>query len=85
MDKKNLMSQATQSVNKLATQNLPSELTELSEEVLSEVRGGWLNPDIIVVGPIKWPPIIELCCFCWNPPNPPIKDFPDINHIGSIK
>jgi bacteriocin leader peptide (microcyclamide/patellamide family) len=73
MDKKNLMSQAAQPVDNLSIEDLPIELAELSEEVLSEVRGGWINPDIII-GPVKvFPPKIELCCFCRNPPQIPIS------------
>jgi bacteriocin leader peptide (microcyclamide/patellamide family) len=40
MDKKNLMFQATQPINKLTIEDLPSELAELSEEDLSQVKGG---------------------------------------------
>lgn len=72
MDKKNLMSQAAQPVDNLSIEDLPIELAELSEEVLSEVRGGWRIPDII--GPVEvFSPKIELCCFCWNPPQIPIS------------
>jgi bacteriocin leader peptide (microcyclamide/patellamide family) len=42
MDKKNLMFQATQPINKLTIEYLPSELAELSEEDLSQVKGGSL-------------------------------------------
>ena len=85
MDNKNLRSQAIQPVNNLTLQDLPSELAELSEEVLSEVRGGWRNPDIL--GPVKVLPrdIIELCCFCWSPSNIDIWEFTHIDVIGIAK
>jgi len=40
MDKKKLMFQATEPINKLTREDLPSELAELSEEDLSQVKGG---------------------------------------------
>ena len=40
MDNKDLMTPGNDSVNPLTIQNLPIELAELSEEVLSQVRGG---------------------------------------------
>ena len=71
MDKKNLASQAAQSVNNLTRQNLPSELAELSEEDLSQVRGGWRildNLDNVVT----FQPIEEPWCFCWSISDPDI-------------
>jgi hypothetical protein len=40
MDNKDLMTPGNDSVNPPTIQNLPIELAELSEEVLSQVRGG---------------------------------------------
>jgi bacteriocin leader peptide (microcyclamide/patellamide family) len=37
MDKKNLMPQAAQPVNRITTGQLPAELAELSEEALSQL------------------------------------------------
>jgi bacteriocin leader peptide (microcyclamide/patellamide family) len=37
MDKKNLMPQVAQPVNRISTGQLPAELAELSEEVLSQL------------------------------------------------
>ena len=37
MDKKNLMPQVAQPVNRIATGQLPAELAELSEEALSQL------------------------------------------------
>ena len=65
MDKKNLIFSATHPVNNSPIQDLPMELVELSEEVLSQVWGGstyYWRPD-------------DLCCTCtWNPPDdlPPL-------------
>jgi hypothetical protein len=46
MIKKNLMSQIDQSLNNLTIQDLPIDLVELSEEVLSQVRGGRIANDV---------------------------------------
>jgi bacteriocin leader peptide (microcyclamide/patellamide family) len=62
MDKKKLVSQSAQPVTNLIPY-LPSELAELSEEDLSQVRGGWINPGDI---PVLEAPV-ELCCWCWAP------------------
>jgi bacteriocin leader peptide (microcyclamide/patellamide family) len=40
MHKKNLIPQATQPVNRITIQGLPTELVELSDEALSQVWGG---------------------------------------------
>jgi bacteriocin leader peptide (microcyclamide/patellamide family) len=78
MDKKKLVSQSAQPVTNLI-QDLPSELAELSEEDLSQVRGGWTNPgDIAVLEPLS-----EGGCFCWTP-NPDIytASEPTINIVA---
>jgi hypothetical protein len=66
MDKKKMIFQATQPVNNLTMQDLPIELAELSEEVLSEVRGGEINlfreNKIPVLKPIN--PLLCCCSFC---------------------
>jgi Family of unknown function (DUF5837) len=77
MDKKNLIFQATQPANNSPIQDLPIELVELSEEVLSQVWGGSLH----YAAP--WQPD-DLCCTCvWNPPDDPLPpldpfDFGDV-------
>lgn len=65
MNKKKMMSQATQPVNNLTIQDLPIELVELSEEVLSEVGGGGINlPNLDLT---VWKPINPtLCCCSWD-------------------
>jgi bacteriocin leader peptide (microcyclamide/patellamide family) len=40
MDKKNLMPIATGPVNRTTTEELPGQLTELSEEALQQIIGG---------------------------------------------
>jgi bacteriocin leader peptide (microcyclamide/patellamide family) len=40
MHKKNLIPQVAQPVKHLTIQNLPAEMVELSNEALSQVRGG---------------------------------------------
>ena len=71
MDKKNLMSQAAQPVNKVTRQNLPIELVELSEEILSEVRGGWKNLDNLDNLPVLQP-LGGIGYIIWNPSHPGI-------------
>ncbi|HEY9796917.1 MAG TPA: DUF5837 family cyanobactin class RiPP [Leptolyngbyaceae cyanobacterium] len=67
MDKKNLVPQAAQPVNKLSIQDLPIELAELSEEVLSQVSGGAVGYDYFE------PLLFDPCCTCvWNPPGGPL-------------
>jgi len=61
MDNKNLMTPGNDSVNPLTIQNLPIELAELSEEVLSQVRGGVEYH----VGPWKEEPVP--CCTVYPP------------------
>jgi len=64
MDNKDLMTPGNDSVNPLTMQDLPIELAELSEEVLSQVRGGiqyeaapWKEPPVpcCTVYPPGWP------------------------------
>ena len=43
MSKKNQTTQTNSSTNRLATEDLSIELTELSEDELSQVSGGWVN------------------------------------------
>ena len=62
MDSKDLMTPGNDSVNPLTIQNLPIELAELSEEVLSQVRGG---ATYSVAGPLKEPPVP--CCTVYPP------------------
>lgn len=63
MDKKKLVSQSAQPVTNFI--HLPSELAELSEEDLSQVRGGWPNTGDISEVPLE--PGGGLCCFCVAP------------------
>jgi len=41
MDKKNLLSQATRPGKGITTQNLPTQLSELSEKDLQQIVGGF--------------------------------------------
>jgi len=59
MNKKNLMSQMVNPINRITIQDLPSEMVELSEEALSQVFGGCG----FVIGPTPCPPVV--------PPPPP--------------
>jgi hypothetical protein len=66
MDKKNLTSPANDSVISITGQDLSAELAELSEEVLSQVRGGvlhYLEPKRPVPCCTVYPPD-------WNPDYP---------------
>jgi hypothetical protein len=47
MNKKKLTAQVQDSVNHLAGQNLLAEFVELSEEDLSQIRGGWDNDKLV--------------------------------------
>jgi hypothetical protein len=72
MDKKNLISQAAQPVNKLTIQYLAIDLIELSEEILSEVRGGWKNLDNLAV----LQPLGGIRYIIWNTSHPSIPKSP---------
>ena len=79
MDKKNLMSQAAPPINQLTMQDLSSELVELSEEILSEVRGGGgknldhlNNVDNLAV----LQPLGEVRYIIWSSPHPGIPKSP---------
>jgi hypothetical protein len=45
MNKKNSMIQANDSLNTITEQDLSAEMVELSDETLSQVRGGWDNDE----------------------------------------
>ncbi len=66
MDKKNLTSPANDSDIRITGQDLSAELLELSEEILSQVRGGvlyHLEPEPLVPCCTVYPPD-------WNPNYP---------------
>jgi hypothetical protein len=75
MDEINLTSQIPQPINNLFIQNIPIELIELSEEVLSQVQEVWSGPNVGNIPPVN-PTLPDLCCFCWSPPEPPISEAP---------
>jgi len=80
MDNKNLTSPANDSVISITAQDLSAELVELSEEVLSQVRGGAQYLD-----PIAWeqkPPINYCyCCGCFTDP---IDPFPPLDSLDPV-
>ena len=81
MDNKDLTTPGNDSVNLLTTQDLPIELAELSEEVLSQVRGGAIHYE---AAPLKEPPVP--CCTVYPPgwnPNYPFT-FVETLYIGKI-
>jgi len=81
MDNKDLMTPGNDSVNPLTIQNLPIELAELSEEVLSQVRGGLRYE----VGPWIEPPVP--CCTVYPPdwnPNYPFTSVISVEAIWKI-
>ena len=78
MDKKNLISQAAQPINKLTIEELPIELAELSEEVLSQVWGGKIAAVPNEESPIRsWYSFCNFCSFNPRPPGHPFYLNPD--------
>ena len=43
MNKKNLTTQANNSVSPLTVKHPPADMVELSEEEMSQITGGWIN------------------------------------------
>ncbi len=71
MNKKNLIPQTTQALHHLTIQDLSAELVELSEEVLSQVGGGWKKLNNLDNLPVL-EPLGGIHYIIWNPPNPGI-------------
>jgi hypothetical protein len=76
MDNKNLVTPGNDSVNPLTIQDLPIELAELSEEVLSQVRGG------VERAPWKEPPVP--CCTVYPPGWNPNYPFTSVETVEAV-